>query len=610
MQKIRNIAIIAHVDHGKTTLLDKLLEQSDSYNNKKIINYKHQQRLMDTNYLEKEKGITIFSKQTTIFWNDYQINIIDTPGHTDLSAEVERILSMVDSVLLVVDAIEGPMPQTRFVTQKSFEYNLKPIIIINKIDRKPNRIDWVINQIFDLFIELNASDIQLDFPIIYTSAINGTSGYKTNLIEKNMDAVFNSIIKYTPHPNVNIHGPFQMQVSQIKYDKYLGNVCFGLIKRGHININDFVTTVDKNKKNIKIKILYLIQNIGLKEQYLDCAYAGNIIGIAGTNLHDIHISDTICNNNYYEALPALKIDPPKINILFHVNNSPFAGQEGQYVTSTKILNRLTKECLYNISLKVKSTNDNIFCVSGRGTLHLSLLIENMRREGYEFAISKPKIIECIINNEKHEPFEILILDFQSNKKGKIIEYISNKKAIINNILLSKTNNRIIIECIISSRALIGFRTEFMNITAGTGIMNSFFSHYSKKNNGFINKRNNGVLISNSTGYAVSFALSHLQSRGILFIKPGEKIYEGQIVGIHNKSNDLTVNCLQNKKLTNMRASGSDNAIILVPNKNISLEYAIDFINDDELIEITPTSIRFRKQFLKEKQRRIHNKNQI
>ncbi|QJC28340.1 translational GTPase TypA [Enterobacteriaceae endosymbiont of Plateumaris braccata] len=609
MKKIRNIAIVAHVDHGKTTLIDKLLEQSDNYQNKKNGYYKEiKERFMDTNDLEKEKGITIFSKNTSILWNKYQINIIDTPGHADFSAEVERILSMVDSVLLVVDATEGPMPQTRFVTQKAFNHNLNPIIVINKIDRKNIRPDWVINQIFDLFVNLNASDKQLDFPIVYTSGIKGISGYEINQISNNMNALYESIIRYVPKPKMDINKPFQMQISQIEYNNYIGNIAIGLIKRGKVKINQLVLITNQKGKMIKSKILHLIYNIGLRQIHSNNAEAGDIVGVAGNGFENIKIFDTICDINNNNPLPALIIEKPTINMFIHVNNSPFAGKEGKYITSSKIFYRLKQECLYDIALSVKETNNNnIFCISGRGELHLVILIENMRREGFELAVSKPKVINHIINGILKEPFEKLILNFENNKKGNIIQLISNRKAIIKNITYD-INNRITIESIISSRGLIGFRNEFLNATSGTGIINSFFSHYDKVLSESIGQRRNGVLISKNQGNAVGFSLFHLQSRGKLFIKHSEKIYEGQIIGIHNKNNDLTVNCLTGKKLTNMRASGNDEAINLIPIKTMLLEEAITFINDDELVEITPISIRIRKKYLKQNQRKISNKN--
>ncbi|QJC28786.1 translational GTPase TypA [Enterobacteriaceae endosymbiont of Plateumaris consimilis] len=609
MKKIRNIAIVAHVDHGKTTLIDKLLEQSDNYQNKKNSFYKEiKERFMDTNDLEKEKGITIFSKNTSIFWNKYQINIIDTPGHADFSAEVERILSMVDSVLLVVDATEGPMPQTRFVTQKAFNHNLNPIIVINKIDRKNIRPDWVINQIFDLFVNLNASDKQLDFPIVYTSGIKGTSGYEINQINNNMNALYESIIRYVPKPKIDINKPFQMQISQIEHNNYIGNIAIGLIKRGKIKINQLVLVTNQKGKMIKSKILHLIYNIGLHQINSNNAEAGDIVGVAGNGFENIKIFDTICDINNNNPLPPLIIDKPTINIFIHVNNSPFSGTEGKYITSSKILHRLEQECLYDIALCVKETNNyNVFCISGRGELHLVILIENMRREGFELAVSKPKVINHIMNGMLKEPFEKLILNFENNKKGNIIQLISDRKAIIKNITYD-INNRVTIESIISSRGLIGFRNEFLNVTSGTGIIHSFFSHYDKVLSESVGQRRNGVLISNSQGNAVGFSLFHLQSRGKLFIKHGEKVYEGQIIGIHNKNNDLTVNCLTGKKLTNMRASGNDEAINLIPVKKMLLEEAITFINDDELVEITPMSIRIRKKYLKQNQRKTSKKN--
>ncbi|QJC36254.1 translational GTPase TypA [Enterobacteriaceae endosymbiont of Donacia cincticornis] len=598
MKKIRNIAIVAHIDHGKTTLIDKLLQESDSFKNvKNLLQNKHN-RLMDSNELEKEKGITIFSKNTSIFWKNYKINIIDTPGHADFSAEVERILSMVDSVLLVVDATEGPMPQTKFVTSKAFSYKFKPIIIINKVDRKFIRINWVINKIFDLFIDLNASDDQLNFPIIYTSALKGMSGKNINKMYNNMDIIYKTIIDYVPSPKCDINKPFQMQISQIEYNNYIGNICIGLIKRGKIIINQKLIFIDKNNKIKKIKVLYIIYNIGLKPFYINNAKAGDIVGIAGIGFKDINISDTICDINNYKSLPKLKIEEPKISMLFQVNNSPFSGMEGKYLTAHKIFHKISKVCLYDIALRIKKTkNNNIFTVFGRGELHIAMLIENMRKEGFELLISKPQIISKIIDGEKKEPFEILILDLMQNKKGNIIQLLNKKKAVINNIILNNSNNRVKIEAIISSKSLIGFRSEFISMTSGNGIINSFFSHYDKNKYNLVHKRSNGVLISNKEGYAVTFSLYNLQSRGKLLINPGDKIYKGQIIGIHNKSNNLLVNCLINKKLSNMRASGNDSSMKLIPIKKMSLEEAIDFIQSDELIEVTPKSIRIRKKNL-------------
>ncbi|QJC35023.1 GTP-binding protein [Enterobacteriaceae endosymbiont of Donacia piscatrix] len=600
MKKIRNIAIVAHIDHGKTTLIDRLLQESDNFKNIKnsLQNKNNINRLMDSNELEKEKGITIFSKNTSIFWKNYKINIIDTPGHADFSAEVERILSMVDSVLLLVDATEGPMPQTRFVASKAFLYKFKPIVIINKVDRKFTRINWVINQLFDLFIDLNASDDQLNFPIIYTSALKGMSGKNIKKMYNNMNIIYKTIIDYVPPPKCNINKPFQMQISQIEFNNYIGNICFGLIKKGKIVINQNLIFIDKNNRIKKIKVLYIIFNIGLKHVYVDNAQAGDIVGIAGTGFKNINIFDTICDINNYKALPKLKIERPKVSMLFQVNDSPFSGMEGKYLTSSKIFHKINKFCLHDIALHIEKTeNNNIFIVSGRGELHLSMIIENMRKEGFELLISKPQIISKIINGKKKEPFEILILDFMQNKKGNIIQLLNKKKAIINNIILNNFNNRIKIEAIISSKGLISFRNEFINITSGNGIINSFFSHYDINKYDITYKRNNGVLISNKEGRAVAFSLYNLQSRGKLLINPGDKIYKGQIIGIHNKTNNLFVNCLINKKLTNMRASGNDNPINLIPIKKISLEEAIAFIQNDELIEITPKSIRIRKKNL-------------
>ncbi|AYN24646.1 translational GTPase TypA [Buchnera aphidicola] len=601
-QNIRNIAIIAHVDHGKTTLLDQLLQQSGTFQ-------KHEEkkeRIMDSNDLEKERGITILSKNTSIKWKKYKINIIDTPGHADFGGEVERVMSMVDSVLLVVDALDGPMPQTRFVTKKAFKHGLNPIVVINKIDRKNSRPDWVINEIFDLFINLNANDKQLDFPIIYTSAILGTSGTDYLQMQNDMIPLYEAIIKHAPSPNVDPNQKFQMQISQLDYNNYLGVIGVGRIKQGHIKPNDSVVIIDNLGKSRIGKVNKVLNYFGLKRLEIEKGEAGDIIAITGLN--KLNISDTICHPDHLQPLPPLIIDQPTVNMFFSVNTSPFSGKEGKYITSRQILERLKKETIHNVALQVKETKDaNTFSVSGRGELHLSILIENMRREGFELEVSRPKIIFRKINDTKQEPFENLILDIEEKHQGNVMKFIGERKGELKNIIVDP-NKRIRLEYILSSRALIGFRTEFMSITSGTGLCYSSFSHYEEYQKNDIGQRKNGVLISNSTGMAVAFALFNLQERGKLFLGHGSQVYEGQIIGLHNRSNDLTVNCLTGKKLTNMRASGTDEAIILTTFTKFTLEEALSFINDDELVEITPKSIRLRKRYLKENERKKANRN--
>ncbi|WP_343190203.1 translational GTPase TypA [Buchnera aphidicola (Mollitrichosiphum nigrofasciatum)] len=595
---LRNIAIIAHVDHGKTTLVNQLLKQSGAFKKHEKIT----ERVMDSHDLEKERGITIFSKITSVQFKKYHINIVDTPGHADFGGEVERILSMVDSVLLIVDAQDGPMPQTRFVTQKAFLHGIKPIVVINKIDKKYARTDWVIEKIFDLFVDLNATDEQLDFPIIYTSALQGAASKKHPVKKTNMKSLYKAIIKHAPIPKINKSKTLQMQISQLDYSNYLGVIGIGRIKEGVIIKNQDVAIINKNKKITFGKINKILYYCGLKRVEINKAKAGDIIAITG--IDNLNISDTICELNNIKRLPKLKVDKPTVNMLFSVNSSPFSSKEGKYITSRHILERLKKESIHNVALKIKSTNNtNTFSVSGRGELHLAILIENMRREGFELEVSRPKIIFRTINNEIQEPYENVSLNIPEKYQGKIIKKIGERRGKLQNIHHDVKNNSIHLEYLISSRALIGFRTEFINLTSGKGLLYTAFSHYEKKEEHNIGQRTNGVLISNNTGMAVAYAIFNLQNKGKLFIKHGEQVYEGQIIGIHNRSNDLTVNCITGKKLTNMRASGSDESIILTPPNKINLEYAISFINDDELVEITPKSIRLRKMFLLENQRK-------
>ncbi|CAL4324249.1 translational GTPase TypA [Buchnera aphidicola] len=592
-KNIRNIAIIAHVDHGKTTLLDQLLQQSGTFQ----AHEERTERIMDSNDLEKERGITILSKNTSIQWGKYKINIVDTPGHADFGGEVERVMSMVDSVLLVVDALDGPMPQTRFVTKIAFKYNLNPIVVINKIDRKNSRPDWVVDQIFDLFVNLNATDKQLDFPIIYTSAILGASGTDYLKTQDNMEPLYHAIIKYAPHPPVDVNEKFQMQISQLDYNNYLGVIGIGRIKQGYVKPNDTVTVIDRLGQHNNGKINNVLSYVGLKRIETKIGYAGDIIAITGLN--KLNISDTICHPENLKPLPALIVDEPTVNMFFSVNTSPFSGKEGKYITSRQILERLKKETIHNIALQIKETkNANIFSVSGRGELHLAILIENMRREGFELEVSRPKIIFRESNNIIEEPFENVILDIEDRHQGNVMQFIGERRGDLKNMTID-IQNRVRLEYILSSRALIGFRAEFMSITSGTGLCYSSFSHYNTLQKNDIGQRKNGVLISNGTGMTVGFALFNLQERGKLFIGHGTQVYEGQIIGIHNRANDLTVNCLTGKKLTNMRASGTDEAITLTTAINLTLEESLSFINDDELVEITPHSIRLRKRYLTE-----------
>lgn len=599
IENLRNIAIIAHVDHGKTTLVDKLLRQSGTLDN--LRGGDDAERIMDSNALEKERGITILAKNTAINWRDYHINIVDTPGHADFGGEVERVMSMVDSVLLLVDAMDGPMPQTRFVTQKAFAHGLKPIVVINKVDRPGARPDWVVDQVFDLFVNLGATDEQLDFPIVYASALMGTSGLDHEAMTEDMTPLFETIVKHVEPPKVDLDGPFQMQISQLDYNNYVGVIGIGRIKRGRVKPNQQVTIIDSegNKRNGKVG--QVLSHLGLQRYESEIAEAGDIIAITG--LGELGISDTICDTNAVEALPALSVDEPTVTMFFNVNNSPFSGKEGKYVTSRQILDRLKKELVHNVALRVEETPDpDAFKVSGRGELHLSVLIENMRREGYELGVSRPKVIYREVDGKKQEPFEQVTLDIEEQHQGSVMEALGLRKGDLTN-MLPDGKGRVRLDYVIPSRGLIGFRTEFMTMTSGTGLLYSTFSHYDDIRPGEIGQRNNGVLISNGTGKAVAYALYSLQDRGKLFLGHGAEVYEGQIIGIHSRSNDLTVNCLTGKKLTNMRASGTDEATTLSPPIKMSLEQALEFIDDDELVEVTPLSIRLRKRHLTENDRK-------
>ncbi|MGY6772864.1 translational GTPase TypA [Gallibacterium sp. ZY190522] len=603
ISKLRNIAIIAHVDHGKTTLVDKLLQQSGTLESSR--SGETDERVMDSNALEKERGITILAKNTAINWNDYRINIVDTPGHADFGGEVERVLSMVDSVLLLVDAFDGPMPQTRFVTQKAFAHGLKPIVVINKVDRPGARPDWVVDQVFDLFVNLGATDEQLDFPIIYASALNGVAGLDHDQLADDMTPLFEAIVKYVVPPEVHLDQPFQMQISQLDYNNYVGVIGIGRIKRGSIKPNQAVTIIDSEGKTRNARVGQVLGHLGLQRYEEDVANAGDIIALTG--LGELNISDTICDINNVEALPALTVDEPTVTMFFCVNTSPFCGREGKYVTSRQILERLNKELVHNVALRVEETEDpDAFKVSGRGELHLSVLIENMRREGYELAVSRPKVIFREIDGRKQEPFEQVTIDIEDQHQGAVMEALGIRKGEVRD-MVPDGKGRTRLEYIIPSRGLIGFRNEFMTMTSGTGLLYSSFSHYDDVKPGDIGQRQNGVLISNATGKALAYALFGLQERGKLMIEHGAEVYEGQIIGIHSRSNDLTVNCLQGKKLTNMRAAGKDDSIVLVPPVKFTLEQALEFIDDDELVEVTPSSIRIRKRFLTEIDRRRANR---
>jgi GTP-binding protein len=597
LENLRNIAIIAHVDHGKTTLVDKLLQQSGTLDR----TTDGQERLMDSNDLEKERGITILAKNTAIRWKDYRINIVDTPGHADFGGEVERVMSMVDSVLLLVDAVDGPMPQTRFVTQKAFAQGLKPIVVINKIDRPGARPDWVMDQVFDLFDNLGATDEQLDFKVVYASALNGWATMDQNVESDNMEPLFQAIVDNVEQPKGDPAGAFQMQISQLDYNSYVGVIGIGRISRGRVKTNQQVTVVGANGKTRTGKVGQVLGYLGLSRTEVVDAQAGDIIAITG--LGELKISDTICDNNAVQALPALSVDEPTVNMTFQVNTSPFAGKEGKFVTSRNIMERLNQELVHNVALRVEETEDpDKFRVSGRGELHLSILIENMRREGYELAVSRPEVILRTVDGVLHEPFETVTVDVEEAHQGSVMEQLGLRKGEMTN-MTPDGKGRVRLDFMIPSRGLIGFQTEFLTMTSGTGLLYHTFDHYGPHKGGSIGERQNGVLISNATGKALTFALFGLQDRGRLFIGHATEVYEGQVIGIHSRSNDLTVNCLKGKQLTNMRASGTDEAQVLTPPIRMTLEQALEFIDNDELVEITPKAIRVRKKLLTEMDRK-------
>jgi len=589
INNLRNIAIIAHVDHGKTTLVDKLLQQSGTLDRKNM----DSERIMDSNEQEKERGITITAKNTSINWKDHLINIVDTPGHADFGGEVERALSMVDSVLLLVDAVDGPMPQTRFVTQKAFERGLEPIVVINKVDRPDARPDWVLDQVFDLFDRLGGTDEQLDFPVIYTSAIEGISGLEADQMTEDMTPLIEMILDKVPAPEVKKDGPLQLQISALDSNSYVGVIGIGRIKQGSIKPNDQVTVIDRDGKTRKGKVLQVMGYVGLERVEVDGSEAGSIVCITG--IDKLNISDTICDPMHVEALPPLSVDEPTVSMTFQVNDSPFAGREGKFVTSRNIKERLEKELISNVALRVvQGDSPDKFIVSGRGELHLSVLIETMRREGFELAISKPQVIQKEVGDEIHEPFEQIVIDVEDIHQGSVIEELGPRKAELKN-MEPDGKGRVKLEFMAPSRGIIGFRSHFLTITSGTGIMTSVFDHYGPIKIGEIAKRNNGVMYAMTAGKTLAYALFNLQNRGKLFLGHGQEVYVGQIVGLHSRDNDLPVNPTKAKQLTNIRAAGTDENLILVPPIKHTLEQALEFIEDDELVEVTPQSIRLRKK---------------
>jgi len=601
IENLRNIAIIAHVDHGKTTLVDKLLQQSGTLGER----FGPVERVMDSNDLEKERGITILSKNTALNVNlggtDYHINIVDTPGHADFGGEVERVLSMVDSVLLLVDAQEGPMPQTRFVTAKAFQHGLRPILVVNKIDKPGARPDWVIDQVFDLFDQLGASDEQLDFPIVYASAINGYAGLEDRVSAGDMTPLFEAIVEHCPPPDVDPAGPFRMQVSTLDYSSFVGAIAVGRIQRGSVRPNQQIVVVKRDGDRQRARIGLVYGYLGLERNEVKEAGAGDIVAITG--IEAPNVSDTLCDPEAVEPLPALSVDEPTVSMTFQVNTSPFAGKEGKYLTSRQLKDRLERELISNVALRVEEgTDPEKFRVSGRGELHLSILIENMRREGYELAVSRPEVIFREIDGQICEPYELLTVDVEETSQGAIMQALGERKAELKD-MVPDGKGRVRLDYQIPSRGLIGFQTEFMTLTSGTGLKHHIFDHYGPANQGGIAPRRNGAMISNAQGKVLGYALFNLQERGRMLVSPGDEVYEGQVVGIHSRDNDLVVNPLKAKQLTNIRAAGSDENILLTPPVKFSLEQALEFIEDDELVEVTPGAIRIRKRFLKEHERK-------
>ena len=601
IESIRNIAIIAHVDHGKTTLVDQLLQQSGTLGERAAA----PERVMDSNELEKERGITILSKNTALTWNDgeytYHINIVDTPGHADFGGEVERILSMVDSVLLLVDAVDGPMPQTRFVTQKAFEMGFKPIVVINKVDRDGARPHWVLDQTFELFDQLGATDEQLDFPVVYASALRGYAGLEDNVREGDMTPLFQTIVDRVAPPPVNIDGPFQMRISTLDYSSYVGVIGIGRVERGSVKPNQQICVIDRDGEQRNAKVLQVLGFHGLNRVEVPSAQAGDIIAITG--VEKLRISDTLCDRGAPEALPTLTVDEPTISMTFRVNNSPFAGREGKYLTSRQLRERLLREASHNVALRIEETeNAERFKVSGRGELHLSILIETMRREGYEMAISRPEVIIHETEHGREEPYEQLVVDLEADYQGAVMEKLGERRGELQNMQLDG-KGRVRLDYTIPARGLIGFQSEFRTLSAGTGLMFHVFSHYGPHHAGDISRRKAGVLISNSTGKALAYALFNLQERGRMIIEPNVDVYAGQVIGIHSRANDLTVNPLKGKQLTNIRTVLKDEAVQLAAPQKMTLEQALEFIEDDELVEATPEAIRIRKTHLLEHERK-------
>ena len=606
IKTLRNIAIIAHVDHGKTTLVDQLLQQSGTMGEHSAT----LDRAMDSNELEKERGITILSKNTAITWTSdeqqYRINIVDTPGHADFGGEVERILSMVDSVLLLVDAVDGPMPQTRFVTQKAFEMGFRPIVVINKVDREGARPHWVLDQTFELFDKLGASEEQLDFPVVYASALQGYAGLEDDVREGDMTPLFETIVNEVQPPEVDLDGPFQMRISTLDYNTYVGVIGIGRIQRGSVKPNQRITAIDRYGEQHNARILQVLGFRGLKRVETAEANAGDIIAVTG--VENLRISDTLCDRETVEALPPLTVDEPTISMTFRVNNSPFSGREGKYLTSRQLRERLFREASHNVALRIEETTDaERFRVAGRGELHLSILIETMRREGYEMAISRPEVILHTENGETEEPYELLVVDLESDYQGAVMERLGDRRGVLQD-MQPDGKGRIRMDYIIPARGLIGFQSEFRTVTAGTGLLFHTFEKYGPYNPAPISTRNSGVLISNSTGKSVAYALFNLQDRGRMIIEAGVDVYEGQLIGIHNRGNDLTVNPLKAKQLTNIRTVIKDDNVLLAAPQIMTLEQSLEFIQDDELVEVTPKSIRIRKLHLKEHERKTASRS--
>ena len=597
IEKLRNVAIVAHVDHGKTTLVDKLLEQSGTLDRRD----QGSERIMDSNDQEKERGITILAKNTAVSWNGYHINIVDTPGHADFGGEVERVLSMVDCVLLLVDAVDGPMPQTRFVTQKAFQQGLSPIVVINKIDRPGSRPDWVMDQVFDLFDSLGATDEQLDFPVMYTSAINGIAGSSPDNMSENMDPLFEALVEHVKAPDVDLEGPLQMQISALDYSSYVGVIGVGRIKRGSMKVGQQIKVVSSDGKQRAAKLQNVMSYMGLDRIDVPTAKAGDIVCVTG--IDGLNISDTICHPDHVEALPALSIDEPTVSMTFQVNDSPFAGLDGKFVTSRNIRDRLDRELIHNVALRVEQgdTPDR-FVVSGRGELHLSVLIESMRREGFEVGVGRPQVIEKEVDGVMMEPYEAVLIDCEDQHQGSLMEEMGRRKAEMTN-MEPDGKGRTRLEFIIPSRGLIGFRGQFLTLTSGSGVMTSVFDHYGEVKQGALAERQNGVLVSMVKGKILAFALFNLQTRGRLMVEPNIDVYEGMLIGVHSRGNDLAVNPTKGKQLTNIRAAGTDENIVLSPPIRFSLEQALEFIEDDELVEVTPNFIRLRKRLLTENARK-------